>query len=206
MAFYCSKNYWDRRYELNAQPYEWYQSFPTLRALLKRHIRQGSRIMIAGCGNSTLGEDLYDQASFTDITAVDFSAKAIEFMGVRRGNREGLNYLVQDLTSLSFPQGTFDCIIDKATLDSCICGVDEAETQRHVTKMLQEISRVLKKGGTFLCISHSPQEDRQLLLREDLSWDVDVEMLQKEEVIGSLEEEFEGDDHPYHYVYICRKR
>eukprot|EP01062_Namystynia_karyoxenos_P063107 TRINITY_DN55925_c0_g1_i1.p1 TRINITY_DN55925_c0_g1~~TRINITY_DN55925_c0_g1_i1.p1 ORF type:complete len:207 (+),score=70.76 TRINITY_DN55925_c0_g1_i1:93-713(+) len=206
MAFYSSKEYWDRRYELNPQPYEWYQTFGALRALLKRHIRQGSRLLIAGCGNSTLGEDLYDQASFTDITAVDFSEKAIMAMAQRRSNREGLNYLVEDLVALSFPMGTFDCVIDKATLDSCICGDDESETQRHVTKILQEIARVLKKGGIFICISHSPREDRQLLYREDLRWDVEVEMLQKEEVIGSLAEEFEGDDHPYHYVYICRKR
>eukprot|EP00756_Hemistasia_phaeocysticola_P003572 Hpha_TRINITY_DN12318_c0_g1::TRINITY_DN12318_c0_g1_i1::g.155958::m.155958 len=206
MAFYSSREYWDKRYQLNPMPYEWYQTFATLRALLKRHIRQGSRVMIAGCGNSTLGEDLYDQASMTDITAVDFSPKAVEQMTQRRGNREGLNYLVQDLTSLSFPQGTFDSIVDKATLDSCICGADEGEAQRYATKILHEASRVLKKGGCFICVSHSPKEDRQVLYREDLQWDVEVELLQKEEVIGSLSEEFEGDDHPYHYVYICRRR
>eukprot|EP00755_Sulcionema_specki_P019559 Sspe_Gene.69793::Locus_41167_Transcript_1_1_Confidence_1.000_Length_788::g.69793::m.69793 len=205
MTFYGSKEYWEKRYTANPHPFEWYVGYPALADFLRRHIRQGSRVMVAGCGNSPLGEDLYDHASLTDITAVDFCPTPIQVMTERKGGREGLHYVCMDLREMAFPRNTFDCIIDKATLDSRMCGSEDTAITRSVSRMLHEISRVLKKGGLYLCISHSPPEERQCLYRPDLEWDVEVEHIPKVEMIGSLSDEFEGDDYRHYFAYLCRK-
>jgi ubiquinone/menaquinone biosynthesis C-methylase UbiE len=48
------------------------------------------------------------------------------------------------------PVAKFDVIIDKGTIDSLFCS-DTAENS--VKQALQEISKVLKNGSNFICIS-----------------------------------------------------
>ena len=206
MSYYSDPVYWDKRYALNSHPYEWYVGYHELKDVLEKWMKLGSRVMIAGCGNSRLGEMLYDHSGYTDMTCVDFSEAPIGFMLRRRGRREGLNYLRSDLKELPMPSGTFDCVVDKATLDSCLCGADEAAVFRSAQRVLLEVSRVLKPGGLFLCLSHTQAEDRQLLYSEAFNWEVQVEKVDKEEGVGGLAEEYEGADYPHYFLYVCRKR
>ena len=205
MAFYSDKDYWDKRYSLNPHPYEWYQGYVELKGVLSAHIQKGSRVMVAGCGNSTLGEDMYDHSSFTDVTCVDFSEPPINMMRERMENRQGLHYICNDLRELTMPAATFDCVLDKATLDSCLCGSDDATILRSATRLLSEVSRVLKIGGIFLCISHTSPNERRVLYNPDLNWEVTVEHLPKEEGVGTLLEEYEGVDAPHYFLYVCKK-
>ena len=206
MAYYCDKEYWNKRYALNTHPYEWYVGYKELKEMLENTIRQGSRVMLAGCGNSRLGEELYDHSGYTDLTGVDQSEAPISFMIKRKGTREGLHYLRADLTELPMPTNTYDCIIDKATLDSCLCGSEEDTSHRTTLKVLTEISRVLKPNGVFICISHSPEPDRQFLFAPELNWTVTTDTLEKEEGVGTLTEEYGGEDHSRYYVYLCKKK
>eukprot|EP01060_Flectonema_neradi_P025095 TRINITY_DN33930_c0_g1_i1.p1 TRINITY_DN33930_c0_g1~~TRINITY_DN33930_c0_g1_i1.p1 ORF type:complete len:218 (+),score=51.93 TRINITY_DN33930_c0_g1_i1:35-688(+) len=206
MAFYGEKEYWDKRYTLNPHPYEWYQGYVELKEVLSAHIQKGSRVMVAGCGNSTLGEEMYDHSSFTDVTCVDFSEPPIAIMRARMENRQGLHYVCNDLRELTMPAGTFDCVLDKATLDSCLCGSDDTAIQRSATRMLSEIYRVLKVGGIFLCISHTAPAERRVLYNQDLNWDITVEHLPKEGGVGTVLEEYEGTDSPNYFLYVCKKQ
>ena len=56
MAQYADIAYWDRRYERMPQPFEWYQGYKDLKETLMKFMRPNSRILIEGCGTSTLGD------------------------------------------------------------------------------------------------------------------------------------------------------
>ena len=62
-----------------------------------------------------------------------------------------------DVKSLQYEDKSIDVVIDKACFDAILCGenaVESAET------MLREISRVLKSGGRYICISYGIPENR----------------------------------------------
>ena len=85
-----------------------------------------------------------------------------------------VDYRVMDVTQMTFPNASFDCVIDKATLDT-MCQLDEESdseeeenevstksatyTQKnktkstHVSKMLRESCRVLRPGGVYVCVT-----------------------------------------------------
>lgn len=62
-----------------------------------------------------------------------------------------------DIQNMSFEDGSFDAVIDKATLDAVICG---DESMCDPNKMISEIYRVLKNEGLFICISYGMPEFR----------------------------------------------
>jgi ubiquinone/menaquinone biosynthesis C-methylase UbiE len=61
-------------------------------------------------------------------------------------------YDVMDVRSMSYPDESFDLVIDKSTIDSLMCS---DHPLLNVAKMLEEGYRVLRKGGYFLTISYS---------------------------------------------------
>lgn len=66
-----------------------------------------------------------------------------------------------DVTELTFNEQTFDVIFDKATLDSILCG--EGANER-AEKMLDNICRVLKNQGVYICISYGRPDMRMQYL------------------------------------------
>ena len=69
---------------------------------------------------------------------------------------------------LSYEDGRFDVVIDKATLDAVICGEDGVCDP---DKMLTEINRVLKPSGVYICITYGSPEFRMDYLQK-LPWKV----------------------------------
>jgi ubiquinone/menaquinone biosynthesis C-methylase UbiE len=53
---------------------------------------------------------------------------------------------------------SFNTVIDKATLDSVLCGDNSVP---NAEKMMQEIYRVLAPGGVYVCISYGDDEHRR---------------------------------------------
>lgn len=69
-----------------------------------------------------------------------------------RGN-DSVEYLVMDVLNTTFENGTFNCAVDKGTLDA-LCSDRSPETAERVIKYFNEIVRVLNpQGGTYICIS-----------------------------------------------------
>lgn len=74
-----------------------------------------------GCGNSSLSEDMY-RDGFHSITNVDYSAIVIENMKNRSAETRSMQWLVMDIKDLKFECGSFDVVMEKATLDALLVG------------------------------------------------------------------------------------
>jgi SAM-dependent methyltransferase len=139
------------------------------------------KILVVGCGMSSLGEMLYDD-DFKDVTCIDISPDCIERMDLRRLNsmaptedvrrkkvpiRESLVYTVCDVRNLvaTFGKGSFDVIIDKALVDALYCGGVHA-----VDQAVLQIYETLKDGGVFVHISCSDKttEERSYIFGNPL--------------------------------------
>lgn len=64
----------------------------------------------------------------------------------------GLEYQVMDIFDLKFNDFSFDCVLDKATLDA-VFPEDTPKIRENVAKMFQDIFRVLKSNGYYIIIS-----------------------------------------------------
>jgi len=80
-----------------------------------------------------------------------------------------------DATKMTYPDDTFDSIIDKATLDSILCS---DSSSRHVQNMVKEIYRVLKPGGVFLMLSYAKGQTRMSYLqKQEFKWKINLESI-----------------------------
>ena len=77
---------------------------------------------------------------------------------------------VEDIHHMSYPDESFDVVIDKGTLDAIICG-DEATC--FPDKVLLEVNRVLKKDGVYICITFGMPENRMdYFQKSPLKWKI----------------------------------
>lgn len=74
--------------------------------------------MIVGCGNSKLSQQMYE-AGYKNIINIDISPSVIAQMTEKFPH---MIWEVMDGTNMTYKDHTFDCIIDKGTLDALIAG------------------------------------------------------------------------------------
>ena len=60
MAQYGKTAYWDERYTKDPEPFDWYQRYSGIKDLIAQYVKKSDNILMAGCGNSRLSEDMYD--------------------------------------------------------------------------------------------------------------------------------------------------
>jgi SAM-dependent methyltransferase len=157
---YHSREYWDAAYaQAEGKVDDWLQSYDVLKPFFEVVKREHS-ILILGCGNSPLGEQMYDDG-YRRITSIDFSRYAIALMRGRAAARPGLLYEVMDARELRFAEGSFDAVIDKGTFDAIVCTPDD----NAVAKACAEVARVLGPGGLFVSVSLAPPRRRLPLLK-----------------------------------------
>ncbi|XP_008493072.2 eEF1A lysine and N-terminal methyltransferase [Calypte anna] len=149
-----SARYWDRFFRQRGScPFEWYGAFPELCPLLRKYLRPRDKVLVVGCGNSELSEQMYDTGMCEDIVNIDISDPVIRQMRERSGSRRPrMSYLLMDMLQMDFPDAHFQVVLDKGTLDAVLTDEEEA-TLAKVDRMFAEISRVLQVGGRYLCIS-----------------------------------------------------
>ncbi|KFV65606.1 Methyltransferase-like 13 [Dryobates pubescens] len=149
-----SARYWDRFFRQRGQrPFEWYGAFPELCPVLHKYVRPCDKVLVVGCGNSELSEQMYDVGMCEGIVNIDISDAVIRQMRERSGSkRPKMSYLVMDVFQMDFPDAEFQVVLDKGTLDAILTDEEEA-TLAKVDKMFAEISRVLQVGGRYLCVS-----------------------------------------------------
>eukprot|EP00922_Rhytidocystis_sp_ex-Travisia-forbesii_P007130 GHVS01010407.1.p1 GENE.GHVS01010407.1~~GHVS01010407.1.p1 ORF type:complete len:225 (+),score=20.28 GHVS01010407.1:204-878(+) len=206
MAAYGKSNYWDERYTKDPEPFEWYQRYSGLKDIFaSTGIQHDQRILMIGCGNSMLSEDMY-MDGFKNMTNIDISAVVIKAMNLKYSGPQFSGMTYRQLDCLAMPEIADEAhpvVIDKGTTDSILCGEGSSS---NVQKLLQEVSRVLQPGGVFICVSYGqPAYRLSYLQREELQWSVKIQTVQKPSsaVSAALTQE-EAD--AVHYVYICRKQ
>jgi len=201
MRDYGSPSYWDERYAVeDGSNFDWYCDFGTLKAYLMPYIMfdAENEILIAGCGNSRLGADLYD-VGFHNLTCIDRSAVVISQMGDRYADKEEMEFSVMDARAMELPDACFDVIIDKALFDSQLCSENNLND---AAVMVSEMDRVLKPGGVYIVISHGmPATRLAYLQKKGVNWDVETKEIEKFPIDGYEEQGPSAS----HHMYICTK-
>eukprot|EP01015_Nassula_variabilis_P011213 TRINITY_DN190_c0_g1_i3.p1 TRINITY_DN190_c0_g1~~TRINITY_DN190_c0_g1_i3.p1 ORF type:complete len:132 (+),score=22.07 TRINITY_DN190_c0_g1_i3:84-479(+) len=110
-----------------------------------------------------------------------------------------------DARQMDFESGSFDCIVDKGTLDAILCG--EGSTTS-ASKMLSEVYRVLNNKGVYLMISYGQPEHRLCYLEKpaQFDWSIVTHTIPKPTINTSLSLSNEDKDSPsVHYIYVCKR-
>ncbi|KAL1832636.1 hypothetical protein ACET3Z_002287 [Daucus carota] len=220
---YGEEWYWDKRYQQESGPFDWYQKYPSLSPLLRLYIPKSSQlttssVLVVGCGTSAFSEGMVDDG-YEDVVNIDISSVAIETMRERYSNRPQMKYLKMDVRNMSaFQSDSFVAVIDKGTLDSLLCGHNSRE---NAAKMLQEVARVLKANGVYILITYGAPTYRLQLLREAHSWSIKLHVIGKAFLEASSEHHTQELTSPVplnddlsltlvknpdvHYIYVCIK-
>mmetsp|Transcript_4187 Transcript_4187/g.13771 ORF Transcript_4187/g.13771 Transcript_4187/m.13771 type:complete len:207 (-) Transcript_4187:149-769(-) len=199
MAQYGKAQYWDERYTKDPESFDWYQRYAGVSDLLAKYVKKDDAILMAGCGNSRMSEDMLDDG-YASITNVDISRVVIDQMSEKY--KDKLTYKQMNVCSLEFPEESFDCVIAKGVMDALLCG--EGSTA-NVAKMCLEASRVLKSNGVFFVVSYGVPDNRtQYLENEDYSWKVTTHTVPKPTVSAASTPDTQ-DANAVHYVYVCQK-
>lgn len=117
---------------------------------------------------------MYDNG-WRNITNIDFSAACIERGRPQSMDGPGVRWLVMDACNLAFEDDTFDAAVDKGTLDAIACS--EA-FDWFLPRMARSVARVLRPGGTWICVSFTPPKIALPLLELCSDWRVKVEKLE----------------------------
>ncbi|KAF7723564.1 hypothetical protein EC973_001853 [Apophysomyces ossiformis] len=172
---YKTKEYWEARYKQENPDvtFDWFKTYEELRPLLNKMIPdKQSSILILGCGNSTLGEDMYNDG-YKNITNIDYSATVIENMKQRCSHQPEMKWMEMDIRDLRFEDESFDVVIDKGTMDALMCDRGDVwdpseDLIADVKGEVDEVQRVLKVGGVFLYITFGQPHFRKRHLNKPL--------------------------------------
>lgn len=156
MPDYGKAEYWDERYRANDTTFDWFVSYDALKDVIQPLVKPDSKILVVGCGNSRLSAQLYD-SGFHNIVNIDISEIVINQMRSRYREMERMEWTRMDVTKMELAENSFDLVIDKATIDSLLCG---SNSFHNVYQMNKNISRVMKKGARYVCITYGQPDTR----------------------------------------------
>ncbi|PIM99860.1 Methyltransferase [Handroanthus impetiginosus] len=217
--------YWDARYvqEANCGSFDWYQRYSALRPFIRKYISPSSRVLMVGCGNAVISEDMVKDG-FEEIMNIDISSVAIEMMRKKYEDVPQLKYMQMDVRDMSFfPDDSFDSIIDKGTLDSLMCGTDAPLS---ASQMLGEVSRLLKPGGVYMLITYGDPTVRMPHINQQVyNWKIELYIIPRpgfQRPAGStplkshlepvpltekglLPADYVLEDPDSHFIYVCKK-
>jgi len=195
---YGTREYWDQRYTQGGEEatFDWFKRYEDVAHLLRPVLPdKTARILMLGCGNSTLSEDMYDDG-YKNIVNIDYSPVVIERMRARNHNRPEMQWLVMDIRDLRFEDNSFDVAIDKGTMDAMMTAKGDVwdppqQVIDDCSKEVDEVLRVMRKdGGVFLYLTFGqPHFRRRYLTRPGTKLEI--------QQIG---------DAFHYYLYILRNR
>ena len=112
-------------------------------------------ILIVGCGNSNLGEELLQAKWRGPVIQVDVSSRICDAMSIRCAQHlpSGNMQIVQDDATLlsAIADGRVNAMIDKGLVDALFC----ADEDDQILSCLKAAHRVLAPGGCFIIFSYS---------------------------------------------------
>merc|ERR1712118_37277 len=153
---------------------DWYQRWAGLKDIFSEYIQQNHQMLVIGAGNSRLSEEMYEEG-YHNISNIDISLTVTKAMQEKYQDKAGMSYQQMDCRAMDFPEGIFNVVIDKATLDS------------------------------ILCVSHGqPSYRLTYLQRPEFGWSVKVHTVQKP-MMGMTVSLASDDKDNVHYIYVCMK-
>ncbi|KAI0352160.1 S-adenosyl-L-methionine-dependent methyltransferase [Trametes cingulata] len=169
---YGTKEYWDQRYsqESDDSSFDWFKSYSDIAEIIRELVPdKSSRILMLGCGNSTLSQDMYDDG-YKNIVNTDYSGILIEKMRHKHAeSRPEMEWHEMDIRELKFEDNSFDVAIDKGTMDAMMTAKadvwDPPEgVVQNCNREVDEVLRVLRKGGIFVYLTFGQPHFRRRYL------------------------------------------
>jgi len=169
---YGSKQYWDERYTTESD-FDWFKSYAEIAPLIRELVPdKSSRILMLGCGNSKLSEEMWDDG-YKNIINVDYSSVLIERMRQRHELiRPEMEWHEADVRDLPWETGSFDVAIDKGTMDAMMTAKGDVwdppqQVVEDCTREVQEALRVLRKpDGLFIYLTFGQPHFRRRYLKQ----------------------------------------
>lgn len=122
------------------------------------HADQDEPLLMLGCGNSRLGEEMVDAGWRGPLIQVDVSSRVVDAVSQRCGHyieKGHMNFVQDDATELSaFRNAMISGCVDKGLMDAVFCA-DEFD---QCARILKSVNRVLRPGGVFCFLSFSRPE------------------------------------------------
>jgi EEF1A lysine methyltransferase 4 len=142
---------------------------------------------------------------YTNIVNIDISFTVVKQMQELYKESKEMPYKQMDVKSLQFADSSFDCVVDKGTLDSVLCGDGSGPNAQ---LMLSEIHRVLQPNGVYICISYGVKDQRNdYFVNREFDWTVSHHMVAKPTIsTANVVASERNDEKNYHWVYIMRKQ
>lgn len=147
---FSSADYWERFFRKRGEKaFEWYGDYNSLCGVLHKYIKPKDKVLVVGCGNSELSEQLYD-VGYRHLTNIDISETVVSHMNQRNAQRRpDLIFEQVDATQTGYENGSYQAALDKGTLDAMASEEEGALAGR----MLAEVARVLTVGGRYVCVT-----------------------------------------------------
>ncbi|XP_062251069.1 eEF1A lysine and N-terminal methyltransferase [Platichthys flesus] len=195
---FSSAEYWERFFKKRGdKAFEWYGDYNTLCGVLHKYIKVQDQVLVVGCGNSELSEQLYD-VGYKHLTNIDISETVVTHMNQRNAERRpGLTFQQVDATQTLYEDACYQAALDKGTLDA-MASEEEGALARN---MLTEVGRVLTVGGRYVCVTLAQESVIKLAVEHfvQLGWAVRLHCLQ-----GDSGKEEDSFSLPV-FVLVCTK-
>lgn len=182
------------------------------------------QVLVVGCGNSELSEQLYD-VGYKHLSNIDISETVVTHMNQRNAERRpGLTFQQVDATKTPFEDASYQAALDKGTLDAMASEEEGALAKNMLTEVLKHLSkiwlhdysngsrcapynlhlqvgRVLSVGGRYISVTLAQESVVKLAVEHfvQLGWAVRLHCLQEE--IGAEEDSFALPV----FVLVCTK-
>ena len=134
---YWSKEGSKKIYDKIATFYRFKLIQPNLDRFIEHYFKRGDKLLHAGCGS---GETDTNVANYANLTAIDFSTKAIK--RYKDIHKDKCQTMVGSIFKISVPPLTFDGIYN--------LGVMEHFSETEIVDILREFNRVLKVNGRVI--------------------------------------------------------
>jgi SAM-dependent methyltransferase len=187
---YGNAKYWDERYALCPEPFDWYQSWSQLEPLIGPFFDRDELVLNIGCGNAPMSIDLGD--FFETVVNIDISPVVIGQMEQAHRDKPNILWFTMDCMQMAFDDETFDVAFDKGTIDALMCA--QQATQK-VGRALAEVHRVLRPYGLFIEITYGKPATRTAMFNSfGIGWTI-------HEAVPIKNPEKPG----WHFIYIFEK-
>nr|XP_046156604.1 eEF1A lysine and N-terminal methyltransferase-like isoform X2 [Oncorhynchus gorbuscha] len=146
---FSSAEYWERFFKKRGEKaFEWYGDYNKLCGVLHKYIKPRDKVLVVGCGNSELSEQLYD-VGYRHLTNIDISETVVNNMNQKNAKqRPDLTFQKVDATQTPYEDGSYQAVLDKGTLDAMA-----SQEGALAGRMLAEVGRVLGIGGRYVCVT-----------------------------------------------------